>query len=87
MGDTERPVEGRPDQIEQARLITRTGNGPTVDDEQQLLADRFGTPDMAGAYQGSDAPAEDDDQVDEQPADEQPDPAPADEKPSGGAKS
>jgi hypothetical protein len=86
MGDTERPVEGRPDQIEQARLIRRTDNGPTVDEEQQLLAERFGTPDMAGVYSNTDTP-EDDDQVDEQqPADEQPDPAPADEKPSGGGK-
>ncbi|MFE2747306.1 hypothetical protein ACFXKX_23760 [Streptomyces scopuliridis] len=58
MGHIERPVEGRPDQEEQARLIRRTGNGPTVDDEQQLLAARFGAPDMAGTYRGSDAPGD-----------------------------
>ncbi|WP_329032270.1 hypothetical protein OIE71_04815 [Streptomyces sp. NBC_01725] len=58
MGDTERPVEGRPDQDEQAALIRRTGNGPTVSDEQQLLAARFGPADMAGTFHGSDAPAE-----------------------------
>jgi len=29
MGDTPRPVDGRPDQYEQAQLIRRTGNGPT----------------------------------------------------------
>ncbi|EST22763.1 hypothetical protein [Streptomyces niveus] len=57
MGDIERPVEGRPDQEEQARLIRRTGNGPTVVDEQKLLTARFGAPDMAGTYHGSDAPA------------------------------
>ncbi|MFF2189231.1 hypothetical protein [Streptomyces sp. NPDC058155] len=57
MGNTERPVEGRPDQDEQAALIRRTGNGPTVDNEQQLLEARFGAPDMAGTYHGSDAPA------------------------------
>ncbi|WP_405674911.1 hypothetical protein OG292_03315 [Streptomyces sp. NBC_01511] len=58
MGDIERPVEGRPDQEEQARLIRRTGNGPTVGDEQELLAARFGAPDMAGTYRGSDAPGD-----------------------------
>jgi len=79
MGEQARPVEGRPDQIEQARLITRTGNGPTVDDEQQLLADRFGDPDTTGVYSSTDVPDADGDQDDEQPA-----PAAADEKNGGG---
>lgn len=59
MGDTPRPVDGRPDQYEQAQLIRRTGNGPTVDGEEELLRERFGTPDMAGVYRGTDAPAAD----------------------------
>jgi hypothetical protein len=53
MGDTDRPVPERDgDQEEQAAHLTRTGNGPTVDDEQQLLAEQYGHPDMAGVYSG-----------------------------------
>jgi hypothetical protein len=52
MGDTARPVEGRPDQTEQAQLIRRTANGPTVDNEAELLAELYGPPDMAGVYSG-----------------------------------
>jgi hypothetical protein len=52
MGDSERPVEGRPDQDEQAALIRRTGNGPTVPNEVELLEAEYGPADMAGVYQG-----------------------------------
>lgn len=76
MGQEERPVEGRPDQEEQARLIRRTGNGPTVENEEALLRERFGPPDMAGVFHTSDAAADQDDE----PA---PDAAPAAE-PEGG---
>lgn len=65
MGDTERPVPERlGDQHEQAQHLTRTGNGPTVDNEQELLAEQFGAPDMSGFYTGPElAAAEDDDQA------------------------
>ncbi|WP_327725716.1 hypothetical protein [Streptomyces europaeiscabiei] len=73
MGDTARPVEGRPDQDEQARLITRTGNGPTVDDEVELLEAEYGPADMAGVFSRSSAPAADGDQDEaEVPVDEAP---------------
>ncbi|GGX01841.1 hypothetical protein [Streptomyces chryseus] len=77
MSKTARPVEGEPDQEQQAQLIRPTGNGPTVDDEQQLLAARFGDPDMSGVYRGSDAPADDDQDDEQQPVDAQPATAPA----------
>ena len=65
MGDTARPVPERlGDQEEQAQHLTRTGNGPTVDDESDLLAERYGRPDMAGHYSqpepAGDEPAEGD---------------------------
>ncbi|WP_037803054.1 hypothetical protein [Streptomyces sp. NRRL F-5135] len=54
MGDTERPVPDRPeDQTEQAQHLAATGNGPTVTDEEQLLAAQYGPPDMAGYYTGT----------------------------------
>ncbi|WP_406459721.1 hypothetical protein OH768_33615 [Streptomyces sp. NBC_01622] len=53
MGDTDRPIPERlGDQEEQAQHLVRTGNGPTVDDEQALLAQVHGAPDMAGFYTG-----------------------------------
>jgi hypothetical protein len=53
MGDTARPIPERlGDQEEQAAHLVRTGNGPTVEDEQRLLAEQFGAPDMAGFYVG-----------------------------------
>lgn len=63
MGDTERPIPERlGDQEDQAQHLVRTGNGPTVDDEQALLAQVHGAPDMAGFYNGpelvADEPAE-----------------------------
>ncbi|GGQ81377.1 hypothetical protein [Streptomyces flaveolus] len=71
MGDTERPIPERlGDQEEQAAHLTRTGNGPTVDDEQQLLAEVHGAPDMAGNYSRPEPVADQDDEPD--PADEQP---------------
>ncbi|MFG3140750.1 hypothetical protein ACGFZA_31665 [Streptomyces sp. NPDC048211] len=52
MGD-ERPIPERlGDQHEQAQHLRRTGNGPTVDNEAELLAAVHGTPDMAGFYVG-----------------------------------
>jgi hypothetical protein len=51
VGDTERPIPERDgDQDEQAAHLVRTGNGPTVDDEQQLLDERYGPADMSGFY-------------------------------------
>jgi hypothetical protein len=53
MGDTARPIPERlGDQEDQAAHLVRTGNGPTVEDEQRLLAEQFGAPDMAGFYVG-----------------------------------
>lgn len=52
MGDT-RPIPERlGDQHEQAQHLTRTGNGPTVDNEAALLAEVYGAPDMAGFFSG-----------------------------------
>ncbi|MEV8394842.1 MULTISPECIES: hypothetical protein [unclassified Streptomyces] len=62
MSQTERPVEGRPDQEEQARLIVRTGNGPTVDNETELLREQYGAPDMAGVFRATDPSADQDDE-------------------------
>lgn len=45
-----RPIEEDPSQDRQAELLTSTGNGPTVDDEQALLAAEFGDPDDQGIY-------------------------------------
>jgi hypothetical protein len=55
MGAT-RPLEDDPTQERQAALLTETGNGPTVDNEADLLADAFGDPDANGVYG---APAQD----------------------------
>lgn len=53
MGDTQRPIPDRlGDQQEQAKHLTRTGNGPTVENESELLAQVHGNPDMAGFYTG-----------------------------------
>jgi hypothetical protein len=79
MGDTDRPIPERlGDQEEQAQHLVRTGNGPTVDDEQELLAQVHGAPDMAGFYSGpevdgdegadQDATAEDGDEAVDQDA-------------------
>jgi len=37
-------------QEEQAKNIRRTGNGPTVDNEEDLLREEFGGPDANGVY-------------------------------------
>lgn len=63
MGDTERPIPERlEDQTEQAQHLTRTGNGPTVTNEAELLAAAHGSPDMAGYYTGPEL-ADDEDEV------------------------
>lgn len=50
MGE-ERPIPERlGDQQEQAQHLRRTGNGPTVDNETELLAAVHGPADMAGYY-------------------------------------
>lgn len=71
MGDV-RPIPERlGDQHEQAQHLTRTGNGPTVDGEAELLAEVYGAPDMAGFYTGPElADDEPVDQDDEAAADE-----------------
>lgn len=82
MGD-DRPIPDRlEDQTEQAQHLVRTGNGPTVDDEQRLLAAEHGTPDMAGVYTRPGIPAEDADQDDEQPTAD----APVSEQPTAPAE-
>ncbi|MCT9144569.1 hypothetical protein [Streptomyces violarus] len=76
MGDTERPIPERDgDQEEQAAQLVRTGNGPTVKGEAELLAEQYGPADMAGFYsqpepvdQDGEQPAEGD--VDSEPADQ-----------------
>ncbi|WP_330349696.1 hypothetical protein [Streptomyces sp. NBC_00582] len=61
MGDTERPIPERlGDQHEQAQHLTRTGNGPTVPDEAELLAAVHGPADMAGFYTGPKVADQDD---------------------------
>ncbi|MFF1498718.1 hypothetical protein ACFVZR_02275 [Streptomyces sp. NPDC058316] len=61
----ERPIPDRlGDQHEQAQHLTRTGNGPTVDDEQALLAAQHGMPDMAGYCTGPELAAPGADQDD-----------------------
>ncbi|MGW2742384.1 hypothetical protein [Streptomyces sp. NPDC001450] len=65
MGDT-RPIPERlGDQEEQAAHLVRTGNGPTVDDEQRLLAEAFGPADMAGFHTGPELVVEGDEPADE----------------------
>lgn len=46
MGDP-RPLH--PD-VPQAQLLTETGNGPTLANEEELLAAKFGPPNQAGVY-------------------------------------
>lgn len=71
MGDTERPIPERlGDQDEQAQHLTRTGNGPTVDNETDLLAEQYGAPDMAGLYTGPEVADEDSEQPESEPADQ-----------------
>ncbi|WP_399142144.1 hypothetical protein Q3A86_33045 [Streptomyces sp. NBUA17] len=70
MGDTERPVPERlGDQEEQAQHLVRTGNGPTVEDEDALLAEAYGPADMAGYHTGPEVTVDDQDGEPE-PADE-----------------
>lgn len=71
MGDTERPIPERlGDQEEQAAHLVRTGNGPTVDDEVELLAEQYGPADMAGFHTGPAVADQDDEAPADEPADE-----------------
>jgi hypothetical protein len=73
MGDTERPIPERlGDQEEQAAHLVRTGNGPTVENEAELLAEAFGPADMAGYHAGPELAA---DQGDAEPAADADEPA------------
>lgn len=45
-----RPIEDDITQDRQAALLTSTGNGPTVDNEEDLLAAEFGPADARGIY-------------------------------------
>lgn len=49
MGDP-RPDTPDMDADEQARHIRPTGNGPTVENEEALLAEEFGAPNTDGIY-------------------------------------
>jgi hypothetical protein len=60
MGDT-RPIEDDITQQRQAELLANTGNGPTVDNETDILEDAFGPADDNGVY-GPPAAADEDDQ-------------------------
>lgn len=75
MGDT-RPIPERlEDQIDQAQHLTRTGNGPTIENEAELLAAAHGPADMAGFYTGPELAVDDQDEDDVAPT---ADDAPAD---------
>lgn len=53
MSQEERPIPDRlEDQEAQAQHLRRTGNGPTIHNETELLAAVHGSPDMAGYYTG-----------------------------------
>lgn len=86
MGDTERLIPERlGDQETQAAHLVHTGNGPTVEGEQQLLAEVYGAPDMAGFYSGPEVVVDQDDEPEaaaDEPADEGT--APADDAAKGG---
>ncbi|MEU6668995.1 hypothetical protein [Streptomyces sp. NPDC046727] len=57
MGDTARPIPERlGDQHEQARHLSQTGNGPTVANEAQLLAEQYGPADGAGFHSAPEQP-------------------------------
>ena len=45
-----RPIEEDISQDRQAALLTRTGNGPTVGNEEELLAERYGPANEFGIY-------------------------------------
>ncbi|MFF1444105.1 peptidoglycan-binding protein [Streptomyces sp. NPDC058295] len=65
-----RPLEDDISQDRQAALLTATGNGPTVRNEEELLADKYGPADSHGVYG---LPADDDgDEVTGDPLDDQP---------------
>ena len=56
-----RKTEPEISQDEQAALLRRTVNGPTVDNEEELLAGRYGAPDSDGVYGAPTASASDED--------------------------
>jgi hypothetical protein len=60
-----RPIEEDITQQRQAELLTSTGNGPTVDNETELLAAEFGPADTRGVYG---APETDDTDDEDAPA-------------------
>lgn len=45
-----RPIESDLSQAQQAALLTATGNGPTVSNEEELLAAKYGPADTRGLY-------------------------------------
>jgi hypothetical protein len=55
-----RPIEEDITQQRQAELLTTTGNGPTVGNEEELLAAEFGPADAHGAYGAPEADETDD---------------------------
>lgn len=87
MGDTERPIPERlGDQDEQAAHLVRTGNGPTVDGEADLLAEAYGSPDMAGYYTGPEVDQDDADDAEAEVSEpDSPADAPAADTAEGGA--
>lgn len=50
-----RPIEDDISQDRQAALLTRTGNGPTVEAEEELLADKYGPANEFGVYGAPDS--------------------------------
>lgn len=55
-----RPIEDDISQDRQAALLTRTGNGPTVEAEEELLADKYGPANEFGVYGAPDSDDGDD---------------------------
>lgn len=70
MSETERPIPERlGDQEEQERHLTQTGNGPTVENEEALLAEVFGQADTAGFFTGPELAVENAEADQDAPAD------------------
>lgn len=56
----ERDAMSDPEQIGQATLLRETGNGPTEDDEEQVLEELYGPADADGVYGPRDGDGNDD---------------------------
>jgi hypothetical protein len=50
-----RPVSADMNQADQAKCLRRTDNGPTMDNEEELLHEAYGEPDDFGFFRGEDS--------------------------------